>query len=67
MDPASARPSGFAPPSVRIPGPAFQVAVLAAHEPWMVGQLVYPEAFWATDTVGLRDPLLQQLEQAGSG
>lgn len=52
---------GFTRPSVRIPGPAFQVALGAAYEPSMVGALVYPEAFWATDSVGLRDPLLAQL------
>ncbi|MCB1252641.1 MAG: DUF664 domain-containing protein [Austwickia sp.] len=28
----------------------------------MAGRLVYPEAFWATDTVGLRDPLLAEFE-----
>lgn len=50
--PATSR--GFRSPSVRIPEPAFQVRTLAAYEPWMTGTLVYPEAFWATDTVGLR-------------
>lgn len=45
---------GFAAPSVRIPGPAFQVAVLAAWQPWMTGALVYPDAFWAHDLAGLR-------------
>ncbi|WP_305784707.1 GNAT family N-acetyltransferase [Symbioplanes lichenis] len=53
---------GFDRPSTRIPDPAFQVALLSSHEPWMTGRLIYPEAFWATDTVGLRDPLLEQLE-----
>jgi putative acetyltransferase len=52
----AATPLGFRRPSVRIPEPAFQVALLPAYEPWMTGQLVYCEAFWATDTVGLRDP-----------
>lgn len=47
-------PVGFTAPSERIPDPAFQVRLLAAHEPWMRGRLVYPEAFWATDSVGLR-------------
>ena len=50
--PASSR--GFRSPSTRIPEPAFQVRTLTAYEPWMTGTLVYPEAFWATDTVGLR-------------
>ena len=45
---------GFVRPSVRVPQPAFQVVVLPAWEPWMTGALVYPEAFWMTDTVGLR-------------
>jgi putative acetyltransferase len=59
----AAVPAGFRPPSRRIPGPAFQVALLPAHEPWMVGTLVYCEAFWSTDTVGLRDPRLAEVEQ----
>lgn len=46
---------GFTAPSVRIPDAAFQVAVLAAHEPWMTGALVYAEQFWALDCVGLRE------------
>lgn len=47
---------GFSAPSVRIPESAFQVALLAAYEPWMTGALVYCEAFWAQDCVGLREP-----------
>ena len=58
----SAVPLGFGRPTVRIPGPAFQVALLPAHEPWMTGALVYCEAFWATDTAGLRDPFLAEVE-----
>ena len=53
---------GFSRPSPRIPDLAFQVALLPSWEAWMVGPLVYCEAFWATDTVGLRDPLLAQIE-----
>lgn len=45
---------GFTRPSVRIPGAAFQVVVLPARQEWMTGALVYPEAFWALDCVGLR-------------
>ena len=45
---------GFTRPSERIPQRAFQVVVLPAWEPWMTGALVYPEAFWAMDAVGLR-------------
>ena len=33
-----------------------------AHEPWMTGRLVYPDVWWQLDLVGLRDPLLRQLE-----
>ena len=47
---------GFRSPSLRIPAPAFQVARLSAHEPWITGTLVYSEPFWALDCVGLRDP-----------
>ena len=47
---------GFTRPSVRIPDAAFQVVTLPAWQPWMTGALVYPEAFWATDSVGLREP-----------
>jgi putative acetyltransferase len=54
---------GFTRPSVRIPDAAFQVALLATHRPWMTGALVYCDPFWATDAVGLRDPLLAQWER----
>ena len=46
---------GFSRPSERIPERAFQVVQLPAWEPWMTGALVYPEAFWIMDAVGLRD------------
>lgn len=55
---AAAEPLGFGRPSPRIPEPAFQVALLDAHEEWMMGPLVYGEPFWTHDCVGLRDPLL---------
>ena len=45
---------GFTAPSVRIPPAAFMVYPLPGYEPWMTGALVYPDAFWRTDTVGLR-------------
>ena len=45
---------GFAAPSVRIPSDAFMVFPLPAYESWMTGALVYSDAFWRTDTVGLR-------------
>jgi putative acetyltransferase len=47
---------GFRKPSLRIPDAAFQVFLLPAYEPWMTGTLVYSEAFWRHDLVGLRDP-----------
>lgn len=59
---APARPLGFAAPSVRIPFLAFMVHRLPRHEPWMTGALVYPDAFWRCDAVGLRG---ERLEAAG--
>jgi putative acetyltransferase len=47
---------GFRKPSLRIPDAGFQVLRLPAYEPWMTGTLVYSEAFWRHDAVGLRDP-----------
>ncbi len=47
---------GFRKPSLRIPDAGFQVLRLPAYEPWMTGTLVYSEAFWRHDLVGLRDP-----------
>ena len=52
---------GFTAPSVRIPGPAFQVAVLDPEVPR--GALVYCQTFWTEDCVGLRDPRLAQVEE----
>ncbi len=54
---------GFAPSSARTPDPAFQVARLGAHEPWMTGQVVYRDVWWRHDAAGLRDPLLAELEE----
>ena len=56
---------GFRSPSLRIPEPAFQVARLSAHEPWMTGTFVYPDVFWALDCVGLRDPAAADDTQVG--
>ncbi len=47
---------GFIAPSERIPAPAFQVTMLPKYESWMTGTLVYPDAFWRADAVGLRKP-----------
>jgi putative acetyltransferase len=45
----------FRKPSLRIPDPAFMARRLRAYEPWMTGTLVYADAFWRHDCVGLRD------------
>ncbi len=46
---------GFRKPSLRIPDPAFQVVALPSYDAaTMTGTLVYPDAFWRTDSVGLR-------------
>jgi putative acetyltransferase len=58
----AATPKGLSRPSPRIPDRGWQVALLPAHESWMTGQVVYPDAFWVTDKVGLRDPELRQIE-----
>jgi putative acetyltransferase len=50
----AAGPLGFRKPSLRIPDAAFQVRTLPAYAPWMIGTLVYPDAFWRHDAVGLR-------------
>ena len=52
---ASGETHGFRRPSLRIPEEAFQVAPLPAYEPWMTGTLVYRQAFWDHDAVGLRE------------
>ncbi len=46
---------GFRKPSLRIPDAGFQVVTLPAYESWMTGTVVYPEAFWRHDLVGVRD------------
>ena len=56
---------GIERPSTRIPDAACQVVLLDAHEPWMTGRLVYPDVWWRLDLVGLRDPLLADVEAAG--
>jgi putative acetyltransferase len=45
---------GFTAPSDRIPSAAFQVLTRPSYRPWMQGALVYPDVFWAHDSVGLR-------------
>lgn len=53
----SASELGFQSPSERIPDAAFMVHLLPAYEPWMNGRLVYSDAFWRNDAVGLREEL----------
>lgn len=48
------RQLGFTSPSARIPDRAFQVATLSSWQPWMTGALVYCDAFWQHDSVGVR-------------
>lgn len=45
---------GFRKPSLRIPDAAFMARPMPGYESWMTGTLVYPDAFWRTDSVGLR-------------
>lgn len=59
--------SGFVRPSPRIPDAAFQVVLLDAHEEWMRGPLVYNDAFWQTDSVGLRGARLARAEESQRG
>ncbi|AJT43182.1 hypothetical protein UM93_15070 [Psychromicrobium lacuslunae] len=47
--------AGFRKPSVRIPDAAFMVRHLTPVAESLSGTLIYPEIFWETDTVGLRD------------
>ncbi len=54
---------GFVAPSVRIPPDAFMVYPLPRYDEWMTGALIYPDAFWRCDAVGLR----QQASAAGDG
>jgi putative acetyltransferase len=51
---------GVTPPSVRIPEPACQGVALPGWQPWMRGELVYADTFWAFDCVGLRGDRLEQ-------
>ncbi len=53
---------GFAPPTDRVPDPAFQVVVYDVHEDWMTGRLVYRDVWWEHDSTGLRDPDLAEVE-----
>ena len=50
-----ARSMGFTPPSVRIPDEAFMAFPFPSYDPSLCGALVYPDAFWRADAVGLRE------------
>jgi putative acetyltransferase len=53
---------GFLPAALeRTPRAAFQVVVYETYEPWMTGQLIYPDIWWEHDAAGLRDPRLAEL------
>jgi putative acetyltransferase len=55
---------GFLPAALeRTPRAVFQVVVFETHEPWMTGQLIYPDIWWEHGAVGLRDPRLSELEE----
>ncbi len=57
-----AGPAGYTKPSVRIPDAAFMVHDTGAARTGPIsGALVYPGAFWQTDTTGLRGTLLRRL------
>jgi putative acetyltransferase len=51
----AATPLGFRKPSLRIPDAGFQVMTLPTYESWMTGTVVYPDALWRHDLVGVRD------------
>ncbi len=54
---------GFLPAALeRTPRPGFQVAVFETHEPWMTGQLIYPDVWWEQGRAGLRDPHVAEAE-----
>ena len=62
FSPAAAH--GCEAPSRRTPAPAFQVALLDGHRPWMSGRVIYPDVWWRHDAAGLRDPELSRIEEA---
>lgn len=47
-------PLGLVAPSLRIPPESFMARRLPGYEPWMTGTLVYPDAVWRADAVGVR-------------
>jgi putative acetyltransferase len=58
---------GFLPAALeRTPQAGFQVVVFEAREPWMTGQLIYPDIWWRHGAAGLRDPRLAEAEQSSA-
>jgi len=55
---------GVIPASPRVPTAAFQAVTFEAYEPWMTGQIVYPDVFWRHDAVGLRGETLAEVRAA---
>jgi putative acetyltransferase len=59
---------GFLPAALeRTPPAAFRCVVFEPHEPWMTGQLVYPDIWWRHGAVGLRDPRLAEEDDRFAG
>jgi putative acetyltransferase len=59
---------GFLPAALeRTPRAGFQCVVMQSHEPWMTGQLIYPEVWWEHGAAGLRDPGLAEIEAQLAG
>jgi putative acetyltransferase len=56
---------GFTSPSVRIPPGSFFVYPMPRYEPWMTGALVYSDAFWRTDSAGLRELHVERRRERG--
>ena len=55
---------GVVPASPRVPRAAFQAVAFDSYEPWMTGQIVYPDVFWRHDAVGLRGETLAEVRAA---
>jgi putative acetyltransferase len=58
---------GVVAPSRRIPPEAFMTFRLPSYAPTMTGTLVYPDAFWRCDAVGLRPAVADDEAHGGPG
>ena len=55
---------GFLPAALeRTPRAAFQVVMFESHQPWVTGQVIYPDVWWQHGATGLRDPRLAEIEE----